>query len=242
MELGTTYLGNTILITDPTTCLDPAGLAHGPHMITKKCEPGCYLVTYEADKPEKPVIFTRELMEEDIVLASRRWVTNRTYTIGVWDKAVYPLVAQQARYFKGKIKLSGLRDLSGNFLRRISEGAHTGDAARFLDEGVLIEVCGKRRLPVKFYYNSSRSVVKFEIATEDGKRRGKMNLSDLKFEKIENYDPLNSRAKNNGMVSEWVARNMFGNAVAFGNTKAECQADARRFLNMENAKKGGGRP
>ena len=69
-----------------------------------------------------------------------------------------------------------------------------------------------------------------------------MKMSDLTFERIENYDPMNSRAKSNGMVTEWVARNMFGNAIAFGNTKAECQADAIRFLNMENAKKGGRRP
>ena len=170
MELGKTYLGNTILITDPTVYLDPAGLAHGPHIITKKCEAGCYLVTYVADKPGKPVVFTREHMEEDIVMASRRWVTNQTYSIGIWDKALYPLVAQQAQYFEGKIKLTGLRDLSGNFLKRISEGVHAGDTARFLDEGVLIDNCGKRRLLVKFYYNSYRSVVKFEITTEDGKR------------------------------------------------------------------------
>lgn len=37
-----------------------------------------------------------------------------------------------------------------------------------------------------------------------------MKLSDLTFERIENYDPLNSRAKSNGMVSEWVARNDWG--------------------------------
>ena len=55
-----------------------------------------------------------------------------------------------------------------------------------------------------------------------------MKISDLKFEKIENYDPFNSRAKDNGMVSEWVARNAWGNAVAFGDTKAECVKDARR--------------
>jgi len=34
-----------------------------------------------------------------------------------------------------------------------------------------------------------------------------MKLQDLTFERIEHYAPLNSRAKNNGMVSEWVARN-----------------------------------
>lgn len=57
-------------------------------------------------------------------------------------------------------------------------------------------------------------------------------LSDLQFEKIENYDPYNSRAKGNGMVTEWVARNDWGNAVAFGNTKAECMADARKYIAM----------
>ena len=34
-----------------------------------------------------------------------------------------------------------------------------------------------------------------------------MKMSDLTFERIENYDPFNSRSKLNGMVSEWVARN-----------------------------------
>jgi len=57
-----------------------------------------------------------------------------------------------------------------------------------------------------------------------------MKLKDLTFERIENYDPLNSRAKKNGMVTEWVAKNYWGNAVAFGDTKAECMADARRYV------------
>lgn len=56
-----------------------------------------------------------------------------------------------------------------------------------------------------------------------------MKLSELTFEKIWNYDPYNSRANKAGMVSEWVARNEWGNAVAFGDTKAECLQDARRI-------------
>ncbi len=56
-----------------------------------------------------------------------------------------------------------------------------------------------------------------------------MTIKDLSFEKIENYDPYNSRSKKNGMVTEWVARNSWGNAVAFGDTKSECVADARRY-------------
>ena len=63
-----------------------------------------------------------------------------------------------------------------------------------------------------------------------------MKLADLTFEKIENYDPFNSRAMTNGMVTEWVARNEWGNAVAFGDTKAECTADARRYVAMENGR------
>lgn len=55
-----------------------------------------------------------------------------------------------------------------------------------------------------------------------------MKIKDLSFEKIQNYDPYNERAKANGMVTEWVARNEYGNAVAFGYTKAECMKDARR--------------
>ena len=61
-----------------------------------------------------------------------------------------------------------------------------------------------------------------------------MKISQLSFEKIENYDPFNRRAKANGMVTEWVARNGWGNAVAFGNTKAECIADARRYCKQRN--------
>ena len=55
-------------------------------------------------------------------------------------------------------------------------------------------------------------------------------MKDLVLEKIENYDPFNSRAKSNGMVTEWVARNEWGNSVAFGYTKAECLKDARRYI------------
>ena len=56
-----------------------------------------------------------------------------------------------------------------------------------------------------------------------------MKISDLTFEKIEKYDSFNSKAKPNGMVSEWVARNPYGNAVAFGKTKTECIKDARNY-------------
>lgn len=61
-----------------------------------------------------------------------------------------------------------------------------------------------------------------------------MKLKELIFERIEHYDPYNSRSKSNGMVSEWVARNSWGNAVAFGNTKAECLQDARRYVAIQN--------
>lgn len=55
-------------------------------------------------------------------------------------------------------------------------------------------------------------------------------MSDLVFEKITNYDPYNSRANASGMVSEWVARNAWGNAVAFGDTKADCVKEARGYI------------
>ena len=61
-----------------------------------------------------------------------------------------------------------------------------------------------------------------------------MKIQDLTFEKVEHYDPLNLRAKKNGTVSEWVAKNGWGNAVAFGSTKAECLQDARRYIALEN--------
>ena len=56
-----------------------------------------------------------------------------------------------------------------------------------------------------------------------------MIVNDLSIEKIENYDPFNSRARSNGMVTEWVGRNSWGNAVVFGYTKAECVKAARRY-------------
>lgn len=49
----------------------------------------------------------------------------------------------------------------------------------------------------------------------------------VSVEKIEHYDPYNDRARANGMITEWVGRNTWGNSVAFGYTKAECMADAR---------------
>lgn len=61
-----------------------------------------------------------------------------------------------------------------------------------------------------------------------------MKLSDLEICKIENYDPFNSRAKENGMVTEWVARNRWGNAVAFGDTKKECVSAAGQYVAAQN--------
>lgn len=62
-----------------------------------------------------------------------------------------------------------------------------------------------------------------------------MKMKDLTYEKIQNYDPLNKRADKNGMITEWVAKNAWGNSVAFGNTKAECQTEARRYVARKNA-------
>lgn len=63
-----------------------------------------------------------------------------------------------------------------------------------------------------------------------------MKLKNLSFEMIFNYDVYNPRADKNGYVKEWVARNKWGNAVAFGNTKAECLEDARRYISKINEK------
>ena len=52
-------------------------------------------------------------------------------------------------------------------------------------------------------------------------------MEKLSFEKITNYDPFNRRAKADGSVTEWVGRNRWGNAVAFGETKKECVEDAK---------------
>ena len=60
-----------------------------------------------------------------------------------------------------------------------------------------------------------------------------MKISQLRFEKIENCDPFNKRAKENGMVAKWAARNERGNAAALGNTKAGCMADAKRYSKLK---------
>ena len=60
-----------------------------------------------------------------------------------------------------------------------------------------------------------------------------MKILQLRFEKIKNYDPFNKRAEDNGMVTEWVARNEWGNAVAFGYTEAECIAEAGRYSKLK---------
>jgi hypothetical protein len=57
----------------------------------------------------------------------------------------------------------------------------------------------------------------------------KMTVNGLSIEKIENYDPYNSKSDKNGMVTEWVGRNDWGNAVVFGDTKAECIKEAKRY-------------
>ena len=64
-------------------------------------------------------------------------------------------------------------------------------------------------------------------------RRDNMKMADLQFVKVRNYDPLNSRADKSGVVSEWVARNGWGNAIAFGYTKAECVKDARSYISRQ---------
>ncbi len=55
-----------------------------------------------------------------------------------------------------------------------------------------------------------------EVESLNWKEVYMMKISQLRIEKIENYDPFNERAKGNGMVTEWVARNKWGIAVAFG--------------------------
>lgn len=58
----------------------------------------------------------------------------------------------------------------------------------------------------------------------------KLKFTDLIFETIHYYDPFNKRSNSIGIVTSWVARNPFGNSVAFGDTKAECEKDARRWI------------
>ena len=46
-----------------------------------------------------------------------------------------------------------------------------------------------------------------EVESLNWKEVYMMKISQLRIEKIENYDPFNEHAKDNGMVTEWVARN-----------------------------------
>lgn len=64
----------------------------------------------------------------------------------------------------------------------------------------------------------------------------KASIKDLTFEKICSYSPLSERADSYGNVSEWVAKNIYGHSVAFGCTKAECVADARRYCQFRNTR------
>ncbi len=61
-----------------------------------------------------------------------------------------------------------------------------------------------------------------------------MKFKDLTFHKIYSYNPFGKRANALGMESEWVARNSWGYAVAFGDTKKECIEDARLYVRQQN--------
>ena len=61
-----------------------------------------------------------------------------------------------------------------------------------------------------------------------------MKIPQLTFETIENCGLFNKRAKGNGMVAKWAARNERRNAEALGNTKAGCMADARRYCKRQD--------
>ena len=62
----------------------------------------------------------------------------------------------------------------------------------------------------------------------------KMKISDLTFEKVKSFNHYGLIPDASGMVTEWVARNEWGNAVAFGDTKSECIEDARSYLSTVN--------
>jgi len=63
-----------------------------------------------------------------------------------------------------------------------------------------------------------------------------MRMSDITFDKIEEHDLLNSRTKVSGMAPEWVCRNRWGNAIAFGRTRKECEDYARTVLRRINGR------
>lgn len=62
----------------------------------------------------------------------------------------------------------------------------------------------------------------------------KIRISDLTFQKITFFDLYNPRADKDGYVTEWVARNGYNNAVAFGRTKRDCTEDARAYVRRVN--------
>lgn len=68
----------------------------------------------------------------------------------------------------------------------------------------------------------------------DRDKKKKASIKNLTFGKICSYSPLDERADSYGNVSEWAAKNRYGNSVAFGRTKAECVADARRYCRSQN--------
>ena len=53
-------------------------------------------------------------------------------------------------------------------------------------------------------------------------------IEEVYIDKAVSYSPFNERSNSLGMVTEWVARNGYGNAVCVEDTKKECIASAKR--------------
>lgn len=61
-----------------------------------------------------------------------------------------------------------------------------------------------------------------------------LRFKDMTFEKVENYDPENTAADKNGMVSYWVAKTPDGEQVVTGENKKKCISAARTYVHEVN--------
>lgn len=61
-----------------------------------------------------------------------------------------------------------------------------------------------------------------------------LRFKDMTFEKVENYDPENTAADKNGMVSYWAAKTPDGEQVVTGENKKKCISAARAYVHEVN--------
>lgn len=61
-----------------------------------------------------------------------------------------------------------------------------------------------------------------------------LRFKDMTFEKVENYDPENTAADKNGIVSYWAAKTPDGEQVVTGENKKKCISAARAYVHEVN--------